>query len=108
MNQQERDQNAIDCLKACYKAHGEHPNYRARHQLNNNIATFIGDILTDAQITEAMAVCHDLHTRQTTKPDLFHNGHEVEPLDDVYTDALADYQHDDEQKLYQIIQEATK
>ena len=92
----------------CYHAYGEHPDYKQSHALNNVVAQWIGDILTPAQITEAMATCHDMHHRRTMKPGLAYKGQDIEPADEFYMDALADYEHDNEQTLYRIIQRAMK
>ena len=100
--------DAVEALMDAYHAYGQYPNYKQSHALNNLIATHIGDILSPSQITEAMATCHDIHYRRTTKPNLMYQGHEVMPEDELYTDALADYEHDNELTLYRIIQEAVK
>ena len=105
---QQAQDKAVEALMDCYHAYGEHPDYKQAHALNNVVAQWIGDILTPAQITEAMATCHDMHHRRTTKPDLSYKGHDIEPADLFYTDALADYEHDNEQTLYRIIQQAMK
>lgn len=99
---------AVEALMDAYHAYGQYPNYKQSHALNNVIATHIGDILSPSQITEALATCHDIHYRRTTKPNLMYQGHEVMPEDDLYQDALADYEHDNELTLYRIIQEAVK
>ena len=103
---QQAQDKAVEALMDCYHAYGEHPDYKQSHALNNVVAQWIGDILTPAQITEAMAVCHDIHHRRTVKPDLFYKGHDIEPADEFYADALADYEHDNELVLYRIIQQA--
>lgn len=105
---QQAQDKAMEALMDCYHAYGEHPDYKQSNALNNVVAQWIGDILTPAQITEAMATCHDIHHRRTVKPDLFYKGHDIEPADEFYTDALADYEHDNELVLYRIIQQAMK
>lgn len=99
---------AVEALMDAYHAYGEHPTDEQTFWLNSIIATYIGNILTPAQITEALATCHDINYRRTTKPNLMYHGHEVMPEDELYSDALADYEHDNETTLYRIIQEATK
>lgn len=105
---QQAQEKAVEALMDCYHAYGEHPDYKQSHALNNVVAQWIGDILTPAQITEAMAVCHDIHHRRTAKPGLAYKGQDVEHGDELYDDALADYEHDNEQTLYRIIQQAMK
>jgi len=99
---------AVAALMDAYLAYGQYPNNEESFLINTIVTTYIGATLTPAQITEAMAVCHDIHYRRTTTPGLMYHGAEVMPEDDLYQDALADYEHDNELTLYRIIQEATK
>lgn len=99
---------AVEALMDAYHAYGQYPNHEEAFLINTIITTYIGAPLSCAQITEALATCHDIHYRRTTKPNLMYHDAEVIPEDDLYQDALADYEHDNEQTLYRIIQEATK
>jgi len=99
---------AVEALMDAYHAYGQYPNNEERFLINTIVTTYIGAPLSCAQITEALATCHDIHYRRTTKPNLMYHGNEVMPEDELYSDALADYEHDNELTLYRIIQQATK
>lgn len=99
---------AVEALMDAYHAYGQYPNNEESFLINTIVTTYIGAPLSCAQITEALATCHDIHYRRTTQPNLMYHGHEVMPEDDLYQDALADYEHDNETTLHRIIQEATK
>lgn len=104
---QKAQDKAVEALMDCYHAYGEHPDYKQSHALNNVVAQWIGDILTPAQITEAMATCCELDSL-SRGASFSYRGQFVEPGDELYADALADYEHDNEQTLYRIIQQAMK
>lgn len=99
---------AVEALMDAYHAYGQYPNHEESFLINTIVTTYIGAPLSCAQITEALATCHDIHYRRTTKPGLMYHDAEVMPEDDLYQDALAYYEHDNETTLYRIIQEATK
>lgn len=99
---------AVVALMDAYLAYGQYPNHEEAFLINTIVTTYIGAPLSCAQITEALATCHDIHYRRTTQPNLMYHGHEVMPEDELYSDALADYEHDNETTLYRIIQEAVK
>lgn len=99
---------AVEALMDAYHAYGQYPNHEESFLINTIITTYIGAPLSCAQITEALATCHDISWRRTEEPNLMYQGHEVMPEDELYSDALADYEHDNETTLYRIIQEATK
>lgn len=101
------DQQAVTALKDAYKAYGEHPNEDQLFLINTIITTYIGQPLSCAQITEAMATCYDI-THVTDDASFKYNGQYVEPDDTLYDDAKADYLADKEQTLHRIIQETTK
>lgn len=99
---------AVEALMDAYHAYGQYPNHEEAFLINTIVTTYIGAPLSCAQITEALATCHDIHYRRTAKPNLMYQGHEVMPEDELYSDALADYEHDNELTLYRIIQDAVK
>lgn len=107
-SEEELRDKAVEALMDAYHAYGEHPNEEQMFLINTIITTYIGQPLSCAHITEALATCHDIHYRRTTKPGLMYHGAEVMPEDELYSDALADYEYDNEQTLYRIIQEAVK
>lgn len=100
--------DAVEALMDAYHAYGQYPNHEEAFLINTIVTTYIGAPLSCAQITEALATCHDISWRRTTQPNLMYHGHEVMPEDELYQDALADYEHDNETTLYRIIQDATK
>ena len=108
MKPNERRDKAVEVLKDAYHTYGMHPTREQENTINQVIATWVGGTLTPAQITEAMATCHDIHARRTTMPDLVYQGQDVEPGDALYSDALGEYEEDNETTLYAIIREIEK
>lgn len=97
-------QQAVSALKDAYKAYGEHPNEDQLFLINTIITTYIGQPLSCAKITEAMATCYDI-AHVTEDASFKYHGQYVEPGDELYADAKADYLADKHNTLHRIIQE---
>lgn len=101
------DQQAVGALKDAYKAYGEHPDEEQLFLINTIITTYIGQPLSCAKITEAMATCYDI-AHVTEDASFKYHGQYVEPGDELYDDAKADYLADKHNTLHRIIQESSK
>lgn len=99
---------AVEALKDAYKAYGEHPREDELFLINTIIMTYLGQPLSCAKITEALAYCCDIQRRRQLRPGLIYAGHEVMPEDDFYDDAQAEYEANDEANIYRVIREAVK
>lgn len=106
--QQKAIEGAAEAFMTAYHAYGQYPTETQLDTIKDGLVTYMGDKPSCAVITAALATCHDISWRRTQKPNLMYQGHEVMPEDELYTDALADYEHDNETTLYRIIQQATK
>lgn len=105
MNQHERHEHALQVLHQAYTAFGEHPNPKEEHTINAALIPWLGWPASSAQITEALATVATLNLRREHRPGLVYHGQDVTPCDDLYQDALGEYEEQDERTLYTLIQE---
>lgn len=108
MNKTERRIAAVQVLKDAYRLYGEHPDKLQEHHINDALIPWVGWPATSAQITEAMATIATTKLRREHQPGLVYHGQDIQPGDALYSDALGEYEEQDERTLYAIIREIEK
>lgn len=106
MSRAQRHEKALEIFRDSLTAYGCHPTRREERYINNDLAPWLGDDATPAQITEALAHTHDLVN--LPGKTLGYEGQDIEPGDQLYSDALGQHEESIEASIYTIIQEIDK